>query len=60
MIREFRNNYFFLSNFYKCIVVYDGITYSSSEAAYQAQKTLDNTERIRISKLDPEQAKKEG
>lgn len=60
MIKEFRKNYFFLSNFYPCIVVYDGITYSSSEAAYQAQKTLDNTERLRISQLDPEHAKQEG
>lgn len=40
MIKEFRKNYFFLSNFYPCIVVYDGITYSSSEATYQAQKIL--------------------
>ena len=60
MIGEFRKKYFFLSNFYPCSFVYEGITYSSSEAAYQAHKTLDNTERLRISMLDAEHAKEEG
>lgn len=60
MIPEFRKKYFFLSNFYMCTVIYNGIIYTSSEAAYQAQKTLDNSERIRISKLEPEYAKQEG
>lgn len=60
MIKEFRKKYFFLSNFYPCTVNYNGITYSTSEAAYQAQKTLDNNERIRISKLDAKHAKEEG
>ena len=60
MIAEFRKKYFFLSNFYHCTITYKGITYSTSEAAYQAQKTLDNEERLRISKLEPELAKEEG
>ena len=60
MITKFRGNHFFLSNFYPCIVTYKGITYTTSEAAYQAQKTLDNNERIRFSKLDPKTAKEEG
>ena len=61
MITKFRNDYFFLSNFYPCSVTYKGITYSTSEAAYQAQKTFDESERIRISKLsDPHDAKEEG
>ena len=34
----FRGKYFFLSNFYPCEVTLDGLTYTSSEAAYQAQK----------------------
>ena len=35
--------------------------YPTSEAAYQAQKTLDENERLRISTLeDPHDAKKEG
>lgn len=60
MISDFRKKYFFLSNFYSCTITYKGITYSSSEAAYQAQKTLDEAERLRISNLNPEDAKREG
>ena len=61
MIDKFRGNYYFLSNFYPCKVQYRGITYPTSEAAYQAQKTLDENERLRISRLeDPHDAKKEG
>lgn len=61
MITKFRKEYFFLSNFYPCTITYKGITYFTSEAAYQAQKTLDERERIRISELpDPKVAKEEG
>ena len=60
MITKFRKEFFFLSNFYPCIITYNGITYSTSEAAYQAQKTLDLEERIRFSKLGPYLAKEEG
>jgi ribA/ribD-fused uncharacterized protein len=38
----------FLSNFWKCDVTFDGDTYSSSEHAYQAAKTLDKAEREMI------------
>ena len=41
VINRFGGEYSFLSNFYQCTVTYDGITYGSSEAAFQAQKTLD-------------------
>ena len=44
MIDDFRNEYYFLSNFYPAPVTYNGLTYLNSEAAYQAQKTLDNRE----------------
>lgn len=60
MITKFRGEHFFLSNFYPCIVTYKGITYSSSEAAYQAQKTLDFNEKKEFSKLDPKTAKEKG
>ena len=60
MISDFRKKYFFLSNFYPCTITYKGINYSTSEAAYQAQKTLDDAERLRISRLNPEDAKSEG
>ena len=60
MITKFRKEYFFLSNFYPCIVTYKGITYTTSEAAYQAQKTLDISEKREFSKFDPKTAKEKG
>ncbi len=44
-IYTFYGENFYLSNYYEAPVTYDGITYKSSEAAFQAQKTLKNEER---------------
>lgn len=41
MIKEFRGEYRFLSNFFPCEVRLEGIVYPSSEHAYMAQKTTD-------------------
>lgn len=35
---HFRNEYYFLSNFYNCKVTYEGLTYKNVEAAFQAAK----------------------
>lgn len=48
------------SNFYRCRVVYDGGVYRSSEAAWQAQKTLDPDLRKKFETLSPSYAKKMG
>jgi ribA/ribD-fused uncharacterized protein len=37
---EFKGDYYFLSNMYPAKIVYEGIEYTCSEAAYQAQKCL--------------------
>lgn len=50
-ITEFRGDYRFLSNFWMCAVIYDGLQYSSSEHAYQAAKTLDPEVRLVIRNL---------
>lgn len=53
MIDHFSGEYRFLSNFYfPCIVLYKGITFLSSEHAYQTQKTLDPDEQewLKLSK----------
>lgn len=51
----------FLSNFWPCRVVYEGITYTSSEHAYQAAKTRDLAEKQYIAGLStPGQAKRAG
>lgn len=50
-ITSFRDKYFFLSNFYPSVIDYDGIIYRTAEHAYQAQKTINNSERVKISQL---------
>lgn len=51
MIESFSGEYRFLSNFYPAPVEIDGISYPTTEHAYQACKTQDRAEAIRISKL---------
>ena len=59
-IRWFKGEYDFLSNFYQAPVTYDGITYDSSECAFQAQKTLDNEVRKTFQHMTPAASKKAG
>lgn len=58
MIDKFVGEYRFLSNFYEASVIYNGITYRNNEAAFQAQKTLENRERF--SNMNPSEAKRAG
>jgi len=61
MIEKFSGKYRFLSNFYRASVIYEGIQYPSVEHAYQAAKTLSETERKFIKKLrKPVEAKRAG
>ena len=61
MINEFKNEYRFLSNFFPSPFVYEDISYPTVEHFFQAQKTLDYSERLRISKYKtPGVAKREG
>ena len=61
MILSFRDEYFFLSNFYPVEIKLDGIVYPNAESAFQAQKTLDVEERRKFSMLkNPVQAKRLG
>lgn len=63
-IRTFKNEYAFLSNFYRATVHYDGLTYPTSEHTYQAHKTFDLSERKRFTVEgdinSPGKAKSEG
>lgn len=60
-IEQFDGEYRFLSNFYLCPIEYDGITYPSSEHAYQAAKTFDVKIRKKIAAIKtPNQCKKTG
>ena len=60
MINKFDGKYAFLSNFYECSITYDGLTYCNSEAAFHAQKTLNNDERKRFTTLTASESKKMG
>lgn len=60
-ISEFKGNYRFLSNFWHASIVFEGVTYPTTEHAYQAAKTLDMTKRQEIAQLStPGEAKKAG
>ena len=59
-IDRFREQYYFLSNFYPAVIEYDGIIYQSSEAAYQAQKCQDISVRQQFSKLSADESKRLG
>ncbi len=60
-IKGFFGKFRFLSNFHKCPVLFEGIEYSSTEAAYQATKTTDSGLRQVVADLaEPRYAKKMG
>lgn len=48
MIDSFRGRNRFLSNFYPCVLTWEGLVYPTVEHAYQASKTLDPVMRARI------------
>lgn len=60
-IDNFRDEYFCLSNFYLCLVIYEDKGYVSSEHAYQAAKTHNRKQKkqIQLAK-SPRKAKKLG
>jgi ribA/ribD-fused uncharacterized protein len=51
VIKNFKDEYHFLSNFATCPITYEGIDYPSTEHAYQAAKSLDENVRLKMSKL---------
>ena len=60
-ILSFQGPFRFLSNFWPCHIVWDGMPYSTVEHAYQAAKSLDPSIRSRIAGMsDPAEAKEAG
>lgn len=60
-IESFQGKYRFLSNFWPCLVVLDGVRYPTVEHAYQAAKTLNILDRRYIAVLvSPGDAKRVG
>ena len=60
VIDQFRGEFHWLSNFYSCPVPFEGLTFSNSEAAFQAAKSLDMKERVKFVDLAAGQSKKLG
>lgn len=61
IIDEFRGKYYFLSNFSKAKVEYQGVVYPTSEHAFHAAKTKSKIERQRILEArSPHDAKRIG
>lgn len=59
-IDSFRGSYLFLSNFYESPVEYKGLRYQCSEAAYQAQKCVDESDKQRFTVFSAKEAKAMG
>lgn len=59
-INRFSGEYRFLSNFYPAPVTYGGLTYQNNEAAFQAQKCLDEETRKQFTAYDAAKAKGAG
>lgn len=59
-ITEFRGEYEFLSNFYEVSITYNGLTYGSTEAAFQAQKCITDEERAAFTEYRPSKSKSAG
>ncbi len=61
VIDSFRGDNSFLSNFYKCAVVFEGVTYPSVEHAFQAAKNPDTGYREGVAAVaSPVMAKRMG
>lgn len=60
IIDSFSGFYHFLSNFYICEIEYKGLTFSSVEAAFQAEKCLNEEDKRKFTALSPFEAKRLG
>jgi len=60
LIDKFAGTYAFLSNFQACTVTWEGVSYGSVEAAFQAAKCAVVEERSQFSDCSPSEAKRMG
>lgn len=58
VIDKFEGDYYFLSNFYPIPMIYQGVEFANSEAAFHAQKCVERREEF--THLTPSDAKKLG
>jgi len=57
MIDEFKGHHRLLSNFFESSVIYEGILYRNSEAAYKAQKCIKDEYKLNFTKLNAKDSK---
>jgi len=60
VVKGFFDDYRWLSNYHICDITYRGLTFSSSEAAYQSAKTNDQYTKELVQKMTPTESKKFG
>lgn len=60
VIDSFAGEYAFLSNFYDAIIHFGAFTYLNSEAAFQAQKCISESDKQQFCELPPGKAKRLG
>lgn len=56
----FRNEYYFLSNFYPCTIKVNGYVFTNAEAAFQAMKCTNELDVIALTKMNGADAKSFG
>ncbi len=56
-IISFDGIYHFLSNFYDCLITYNGLTFNNTEAAFQAAKCLHEEDRLKFVNITAKQSK---
>lgn len=59
-IKGFNGEYQFLSNFYPCKIVFNGLTFTSVEAAFQSAKCQEPEQQKEFQALSPREAKQKG
>jgi len=59
-ISEFQGKYRWLSNFWSCMVEYEGLRFASSEAAYQAAKCANDFDKLQFIGIEPGASKRLG
>ena len=60
IINSFRGENNFLSNFYSAPVIYNGLSFQNNEAAFQAQKCVNEADREKFCSLNPSEARSLG
>lgn len=59
-IKGFNGEYQFLSNFYPCKIVFNGLTFTSVEAAFQSAKCQEPEQQKEFQDLSPQEARQKG